>query len=61
MLGKVAKFGGYSLNGFEVINFFWWGEPQKPPDLLCNKNEFQTFKTPTATAPNLEPRPLPKK
>ena len=21
MLRKVAKFGGYSLNGFEVINF----------------------------------------
>ena len=60
MLGKVATFGGYSLNGFEAIIFFWWGEPQKPPDLLYNKNEFQTFKTPTATAPNLEPRPLPK-
>ena len=54
MLRKVAKFGGYSLNSFEVINFLVRGA-SKAPDLLCNKNEFQTFKTPTATAPYLDP------
>ena len=38
LLGKVAKFGGHSLNGCEVIQLFSEGRLQKPPPGLKRIN-----------------------
>lgn len=61
MLGKVAKFGGYSLNGFEVINFFSEGSLKSLPIYYVIKINFRLLKRPLPPPPTSIPRPLPKK